>query len=267
VVIAIVLVVIAACLTLVALRSPYKRYVSELTVLTWPPRIRPLVYEKAAAIGHHFYTRVFVGKVMLPLTVYVNDSKIVTASLESKWAERKEADLNSQKLMIKSRSMEYPVLIQSNVPEVISDTGSLITTVIAQSFVTDFQPTKMILEAELVAGGISVAGEKIQRKHVGSDDLNFRWALSFERSGSHEIQVIFRGISVRPDGEIKFELYSTPAHRIRVVTIAGLTQKQLLWVTAISGALPLGWIVVQFHIPGRIAFCRQVLNTNRDRHS
>jgi hypothetical protein len=78
---------------LLAVGLPKARLVRSLSILTWPPRIRPIVIHPEAEIRHEFANRVFFGHFKLPRSVYLNDSKIVSASIEAKWQSQSQKRL------------------------------------------------------------------------------------------------------------------------------------------------------------------------------
>jgi hypothetical protein len=147
--------------------------------------------------------------------------------------------------LITRKSSEYAIFVSSGQPEILNHTGSLITSVLADSFVIAPQIPSLYLEAELIIGGIAISGESVQRRKFEIEPLNFRWTLSFDKSGVHEVQLIVRAVSVREGNERVFELYKTPIHKIRVRTLDGLTQRQVLWGSVATGVISATWIVIQ----------------------
>ena len=99
--------------------------------------------------------------------------------------------------LITRKSSEYAIFVSSGQPEILNHTGSLITSVLADSFVIAPQIPSLYLEAELIIGGIAISGESVQRRKFEIEPLNFRWTLSFDKTGVHEVQLIVRAVSVR----------------------------------------------------------------------
>jgi hypothetical protein len=230
-----------------AIGLPKLRLVQALSILNWPPRIRPIVIHAEQAITHEFTNRVFVGRFSLPRAVYLNDSKIISASVVEKWQSQSEKEIKASKDLITRETIEYAIFASSGRPKIINNTNSVITNILAESFVIEPQVATLFIEAGLIIGGAAVSGERerVQRKKLETDVSNFRWTLGFDKSGVHEVQLIVRAISVRDDKERVFELYKTPIHKIRVRTLDGLTQRQVLWGSVATGFMSASWIVIQ----------------------
>lgn len=221
------------------------KYVIAIPLSVWPPRIKPTVYIPGAMIGHHFYKKVFYGALRLPQVVKVGDSKVISVKIDHSWKEIGYGELEALKSRMLKEGAEYPIYMESNNPEVINSTGSIITLALAESLRVPRRKIDVYIESELLASGVTLGSERAQRRRVGYEELIFDWPVTFDKSGTHEVKFVFRVISDGDDGVRSLSVCETPIHIVKVVAIAGLTSRETVWGSLIAGGISAGWFIVQ----------------------
>jgi hypothetical protein len=190
-------------------------------------------------------TKMLLGRIRLPRWGYLNNSMISTATITLAWSTGSE-EKTSAEAEAKRDRRNAPIYFESQLPKVIpSPHNGFAPIVLIDGVKSAKKSDELFIEGEFITGGITVAGPKVQRFMVSSGDLKWNWALSFDKSGRHEVVVVFRAILINEGREKAYELYRTPQQHVRVVVVPGLTQREIIIVSAISGTLSAGWIVVQ----------------------
>lgn len=87
-----------------------------------------------------------------------------------------------------------------------------------------------LLEVELLAAGLTVDGNRLQRQPLGARLLSYRWNCYFPNSGKHIFTLILRVVG--PSGTLELE---TIERLIKVTKFAGLTQQQVGIAAAAAG--------------------------------
>lgn len=269
---------------LAATGLPRVRYARRLAILAWPPRIRKvesypasITYQGPPGIHHVIKKKVFFGKISMPRRGYLGDSRIISAEVRQKWLSESERGLVNLNALVRDRMTQYPILVFAEDTatkyldrDFFEGAGRNGIAEFRDAFIERIHPEdltranlspsllreslrnlapigrrSLFVEAQLVSGGIDVFERGVQRKELVQDGITFQWALAFNKSGSHELQLIMKAISQSNGTEEEFEIYRSPIHTIKVFRIDGLTQRQVFLGSLIMGVCSLLWILTQ----------------------
>ena len=166
----------------------------------------------------------YAGEAILPKKVYLNDSHSISINLKP--IIPRFSTLRS----------EEPLRIQD------SKSGkSIILQIQRDSSLEQF------LEIQLLAAGLIVDGEKIQRQSLTLPTLSYCWNCYSPNSGDHEISLIIRVVS-QP---VTIELGAIQ-HSIKVAQLDHLTQRQVQWAGIITGWIGIAVLLQQLGVLQKI---------------
>ena len=162
----------------------------------------------------------YAGEAILPKKVYVNDSHNISINL-------------------KPISETFPTL-HSEKPLSIQDIKS------GKSIILQIQrdsTLEQFLEIQLLAAGLIVDGDKIQRQSLTLPTLSYYWNCYSPNSGDHVINLIIRVVSQPYTIEL-----GTIQHSIKVAQLDHLTQRQVQWTGIITGGLGISVLLQQLGV-------------------
>ena len=166
----------------------------------------------------------YTGEAILPKKVYVNDSHSISINL-------------------KPISDTFPTL-HSEKPLSIQDIKS------GKSIILQIQrdsTLEQFLEIQLLAAGLIVDGDKIQRQSLTLPTLSYCWNCYSPNSGDHVINLIIRVVSQPYTIEL-----GTIQHSIKVAQLDHLTQRQVQWAGIITGGLGISVLLQQLGVLQKI---------------
>lgn len=163
----------------------------------------------------------YTGIAALPKKVYVDDSHSISINL---------------KLNISTLSNKEPLHIQD------SKKGKLIVLQFQQDGSSD-----QVLEIQLLAAGLVIDGEKIQRQSLILPTLSYCWNCYFPNSGDHVISLIMRVVSQSDIIEL-----GSIQHNVKVAKLDHLTQRQVQLAGIISGGLGIVVLLKQLGVLQKI---------------
>lgn len=161
----------------------------------------------------------YTGEAILPKKVYVNDSHNI--SINFKPSET-----------IPTLHSEMPLRIQD-----IKSGKSIILQIQRDSTLEQF------LEIQLLAAGLIIDGDKIQRQSLTLPTLSYNWNCYSPNSGDHVINLIIRVVSQPNIIEL-----GTIQHSIKVAQLDHLTQRQVQWTGIITGGLGVSVLLKQLGV-------------------
>ena len=162
----------------------------------------------------------YTGEAILPKKVYLNDSHNISINL-------------------KPISETFPTL-HSEKPLSIQDIKS------GKSIILQIQrdsTLEQFLEIQLLAAGLIVDGDKIQRQSLTLPTLSYNWNCYSPNSGDHVINLIIRVVSQPYTIEL-----GTIQHSIKVAQLDHLTQRQVQWTGIITGGLGISVLLQQLGV-------------------
>ena len=102
---------------------------------------------------------------------------------------------------------------------------------------------EQFLEIQLLAAGLIVDGDKIQRQSLTLPTLSYNWNCYSPNSGDHVINLIIRVVSQPYTIEL-----GTIQHSIKVAQLDHLTQRQVQWTGIITGGLGISVLLQQLGV-------------------
>jgi len=155
------------------------------------------------------------GEATLPRKVYEGDSQTISINLKPTfWIPQ----TSGESLRIQDTKSGKSVAVQ------IPQNGSL----------------QQFLEIELLAAGLTVAGEKKQQQRLAFQTLSYHWNCYFQNSGNHTVSLVLRLVSVSATIEI-----GAIQHSIKVVKLDHLTQRQVWLVASLAGIVSGGFAIAE----------------------
>ncbi len=165
---------------------------------------------------------IYSGEAMLPKKVYVGDSNSISINL------KRTSSTSSDEKSLNTQDSRSGKLIELQIQR---DSG-----------------LEQFLEVQLLAAGLVIDGEKIQRKSLNLPTLSYNWNCYFPNSGDHLISLIIRVVSQSDTIEL-----GSIQHSIKVAQLDHLTQRQTQLAGIISGVLGIPVLLQQLDVLQKIA--------------
>jgi hypothetical protein len=159
----------------------------------------------------------YLGKAKLPKRIYAGNSYNITLDLTKESADPSEGKyINIGKPQIEKRGKEE----LANLPVNLQASGSY-------------------LEAELIGAGFTTNSERVQRRTLGADKIDFAWGCKFPDSGICNPAIALRAVTKNNNGEETVESIGRieQEQSTLVVQLDGMTKRVLDNLTWAAGLL------------------------------
>lgn len=172
----------------------------------------------------HIFEKIieYTGEATLPKKVYVGDSHCISINLKPTFS---------------ILYCEEPLRIHD------SKSGKVIVLQIQRN-----SSLEQFLEIQLLAAGLVIDGDKMQRQSLTLPALSYYWNCYFPNSGDHKISLIIRVVSQSNSIEL-----GTIQHNIKVAQLDHLTHRQAQLAGIVTGVLAVAVSLQQLDVLQKIA--------------